>query len=239
MAYVPIDTEAIVPGIPGNATEWARLALNHNETYATHAPIMAMANPHIIHPHTSGALDSAHWVMFDNLDDHKVRLRVRAKVDSGCTGTIRLYIVHPAGPTTTDIGSFTVTSTSMATTVFTSNAIASLSSPRYIKMETSVAHGGGGGNLYVESLNCTIYPTAPANVASGGLLDSGFIRADDWDDNNGPVPTERVERLINMPTKVAADRPSTLVCLIDDANGNTSRSKFYNNSTNKKLMTMF
>jgi len=203
MAYSPRDPSAIVPGILGNTGEWAGVADNLDEAYADYAPIWALGLPEA--QTSSGSWTVlARWVMGANEDNVDVRATLRWSVSGGATAEARMIV----GADTS--GSISTTSSGAVTGTVTDTPTGSGLRECCLQAQNS----SGSGTVTLDAVTFDSTPAAPA----AGVLSSGYARStSQWTGANEPIPSERVERLIEGPRLIAHDRPACLLTWMDDA----------------------
>lgn len=199
MAYVPIEADALGAGIFGNAAAWTTLVDNHDDVYEEYAPPIAGCQADVSIDATV-ATTVLRFQMPDNKDNEDVNVRVRWKKDAGPTNATLTVLVDGAS-----IGTITTTSTTYTDQTLTGTPTGT--GDREIQIQLHRVGGTGGDLVYLEAICINLVPGAPA----GGVLNSGFIRADSGHYTaDQPVPSERVARLINGPVLIARDRPAVL-----------------------------
>lgn len=213
MAYSPLEPDALVPGIAGTTEYWQDVADNADEVYEDYAPTIAGGLLDV--QSTSGSfVVVAHWVMPHNADNVDVITRIRWRVSGGATAEARVTI----GATTS-----AATSTTSATTTDGSRQVTPAYAAHPTECYLEVRISAGAGTVFVDGLLCCLVATAPA----GGTLASGYARGDaQWYATDEPIPSERVERLIDGPRLIARDREACVVCAMDDAQAAGTRAKW-------------
>jgi len=213
VAYVPIEGDSLPAGMLASATPWHTLTDNHGEVYAEYGPPIAAVQAYTFRDATV-ATTVLRFQMPANEDNLDLAVRVRWKKDAGPTSITMTVLVDASS-----IGTVTTTSTSYTNSTLTGTPTGT--GTREILVQLHRTGGSGGDEAHIEALAIYVVGAAPA----AGALGSGFIRADSgWYTANQPIPSERVARLTNGPTKIAKDRPACLHTLAQDLNNTGARA---------------
>lgn len=204
MGYVPIAYTDIGRGAVGSGSGWSTLADNHDEVYRLHAPPVLCESVNVTVNTTmrGGAAaaeayaDDLLWRIRDNADLCDVVCWVRVKATTGA-GDIRFTVGSDTATIAVDSDTYrwipiTVTPTS--------------SGLQECSIETKV-DTGSTDEIHIDGIACHIAHPLPA----AGVLTSGYAQsAGQLETSNQPIASEHVERVVNGPRLLAADRPHVL-----------------------------
>ncbi|MAK31343.1 hypothetical protein [Acinetobacter sp.] len=219
--YTPISPAALVPGIGGDNAAWQGLIVNAQRLYAEsteggYMPIIASGSM-VSHDDTictgtgtSYAEICRVWVPMNN-DNQRLLVTAFMNVDSGDSATLKVEYGGASGTTTTTATAYTAV-----------QAVATPTGSGGREAVISIKGGAASDNWRVTHVAAQLYPvTDPASSP----MASGVVKPDAELYTSGvPVTTERVNRLMNLATFVAKDRPATLYSLLEHVGFVGSRS---------------
>jgi hypothetical protein len=215
MPYSPLFPTAIVTGLRADNPAWPALCENHNAAHAYSAPIVAACGDEALPLVSALALAGtfavvARWTMLKNRNNARVRVTVTCAV----TAAAQIRVSIGGGGTATEDVTPAAGWQAVVVDVVPSG---SASAPHYSREMTLQARdaSGGGCTLDVLSVLAVIEPT---DTLPGSVTASGWARAlaDPIATADEPIPSERVERLINGPRHLAHDRPVCVASLMQE-----------------------
>ena len=216
MAFTPIDPTTLIAGMVGNDGAWETLATNSDDLYSDYRPPVFVSQFYATTPSSSYVV-IAEWHIYGNADLQTIATDFRFKSDSG-TSTVLFQVIDDASTYSATAESTGSASWSWRRATVTPGTMSD--QPAICRLSLK-AGAGAGAQGYVSAVRCELEPAAPA----AGVLVSGYARTDaTWYAAGAPVSSERVRRLCeNMPA-LAADRPATIVSVLDDWTANHSRA---------------